>query len=179
MQQQLIPEQKRRTLFEITEDLVALGDLLEEKQGDISDEEEAAIIDQWLQENLSDLDKKVDSYVGLIKEFETEAVVKQARADSIAEQAKIAQNRANRLKGRMMKLLLQQNLQKLIGEEFTIAVHGNGGRQIIDVNEAAVPSQFKKKIEVIDYDKIRQELESGHTLPFAELQPRGKHLRIK
>ena len=47
----------------------------------------------------------------------------------------------------------------------------------MEVDATAVPDDYMKKIP--DTSKIREALNAGEILPFAELKDRGEHLRIK
>ena len=61
----------------------------------------------------------------------------------------------------------------------TIKLVGNGGKQPMEINDDKVPDSFKRVVLETDKEKIREALEKGETLDFAELKPRGRHVSIK
>ena len=55
-----------RTLFSISDDLLALGRILDEAGGDVSHPDAIAALDAWETELATDLEAKADSYAALI-----------------------------------------------------------------------------------------------------------------
>ena len=62
-----------RSLFNITEDLLALERILFETGGDITDPAVAEVVDSWFDELQGDLGQKVENYCQLIKDVEIRA----------------------------------------------------------------------------------------------------------
>jgi hypothetical protein len=64
-----------RTLFQISDDLHALAELLDESEGVIDNDLADAAVDQFLAELGAETDRKVDNYCALIKELEAKSKV--------------------------------------------------------------------------------------------------------
>lgn len=175
----------RRTLYEITADLIALDDLLTETGGDISDEAAAAAIDSWLALLGGERDDKLDGYCWLIREIEARGEARKAESARLAALASTDTNATKRLKERMMLMMELTGTPKIETKHFKIGVCANGGKQPVELrpevqaNPAMLPPNYQRvKIEA-DTDAIREALEAGETLTFAELKPRGKHVRLR
>jgi len=100
-------------------------------------------------------------------------------ADQIADRARIDANAADALKRWLMELMQRRGTKKLETLRFRLSVCGNGGKQPIDIT-GEVPEDFMYTPDPeVDNEHVRKALESGEQLPFAQLLPRGTHLRIK
>lgn len=171
-----------RTLFAISEDLLALDHLLEELGGDVSDPAVDAAITAWMTELGADESLKFDGYVNYIRQLEMEAAAAQAEANDYAERAQTRRNRVAWLKSRV-KDHLEATGRKKAGTATgrTLAIQANGGMtpilwaETIDIE--AVPENLTKR--VLDTEAVRFELEAGRELPIARLGKRGTHLRIR
>lgn len=170
-----------RTIFDITGDELALQELLTESGGDISDPAVADAVDAWFEELDKDLENKVQKYCYLIKEFEARAKTRREEAERLASRANVDDNSARSLKERLMFALNLIERPKVTTESFNIAVTRNGGATPIVIDEGAVPPEYQtvKTSSMPNRDLIRQRLEDGEQLPFAQLGDRGTHLRIR
>lgn len=168
-------------LFDIGADLLALSDLLDESNGEITPENEP-ILEAFFAELGNDQAVKLEGYVGLIKTLEGEAVVAKATAEQFAMKARSRESSVKRLKDRVKMYLEVTRQPKAVTEKgFTLAVRANGGKQPLDLDDIRIedlPVEFRKVSVVADTEKIREFLEAGGSLSFARLQPRGSHLRI-
>lgn len=174
---------KKQTLYDISDDLRALLELLDESGGELTPETEP-VFDQFFAELQSSQGEKLDSYIGVMRQFEMEASAAKAEAEQWAKKAQVKTNAVTRLKDRL-KLHLettgQQKVQTASGR--VIAVQANGGGEpvnvsfVIDMDE--VPDQFKKVRVDLDVNAIREFLQGGGNLLFASLGARGTHLRIR
>jgi len=170
----------RQTLFEIGADAQALADLLIEVGGELSSEEEEEAVDRWFAEIGDRLELKVDSYCALIAEMQARADARYEEGMRLTNQARVDQNAAERLKGRLKLFFEMTNRTKLQTPRFTISLAKNGGKApLIIEDEAAVSEDFLKVAVAPDREAIRKALEMGRTLEFARLGNRGTSLRIK
>ena len=84
----------------------------------------------------------------------------------------------------MMMMELTQ-APKIETKHFKIGICANGGklpvelRPEIQANPAMLPPAYQRVEIKPDTDAIRDALEAGESLGFAELKPRGKHVRIR
>jgi len=172
------------TLFQISDDLRALADLVNDYEGDIDDPLMASAFDAWFAELEAAQATKLDSYVGLIRQWEMEGAAAKEESERWAMKASVRANRVQRLKARLMDYMTLTGQPKLTtAEGRTIAVQKNGGvLPIIPAGwETSVDldtyPQFSKR--VLDPKAVRDALADGQAVPFAALGERGSHVRIK
>lgn len=174
---------RRRSLLDISDDIMALDDLLDECGGDVTDVEGA--IDQWFGELGIERDRKLDGYASLIAELTNRAEVRETRAAEMTELARLDKKKVEFLKSRLLMFFQAHAIERVDTERFRFTRCKNGGRQPMWIEEAEkLPDEFRRT--VIEYkpetDKIREalaKLPEGEGLPFAKLMPRGEHIRIK
>lgn len=168
----------RQTLAEITDQHVALDQLLVESGGEVTPE-----IEQWMTEYAAELREKVDHYGAAIRRLEGEAKLWQGEADFFATKAKAAANSA-----KAIKQLAQLAMEKLgevefTGERYRLCLTPNGGQQPIEllVPVEQLPFQYTKTVVTADKDMLRQDLERGveNLGAYAALAPRGYHVRVR
>ena len=170
-----------RTIFDITDDMTVLGELLDQAGGDVSDPEVEDAIISWCEELESDLQSKVENYCWLMKEKESRATAMMAEADRLKERAQVNRNAAKGLKDRLLFAFENRGIDKVDTDHFRVAVTKNGGKIPMDIDPDGVPKMYQttEVVTTIDKDKIRHDLEAGKDLGFAFLMDRGTHLRIK
>lgn len=172
---------KRRTLWSIGDDLMALDDLLEEMEGEITDCE--PIIDKWFAELANDLKGKMDGYAAYICELEARSESRKAESQRLGNRAKIDQNLADWLRERMRAFFTLRDIKKLETARYRLSLCGNGGKtpMKVDLPAEKLPDKYRKVKTVYeqDTDAIRKDLEAGVELEFARFLPKGNHVRIK
>ena len=169
------------TLYEISDDLSALEALLIEVGGELPDEVAEAAIDGWLEETGKATKDKVDAYCGLIREIEARAAARKAEAKRLAERASIDAGAVDRLKARLLWFFEVHNLKTLETARFRVTAAQNGGVAPLHITAPLeeIPDEFIEFVRKPMNPMIREMLEAGETLPFAELGPRTKSIRIK
>lgn len=174
-----------RPLYEITDDLLRLNDLLEEIDGDLSrlGEMEPAVT-AWLDGLGEEQAAKLDGYVGLIKTLEMEAAAARAEKEQWAAKEKARTCRADYLKAKLKQHLEatgQLKVQTASGR--VVTVQKNGGVAPLEIKPGTdpetLPAEYVRTAVEIDRAKVRAALETGAELAFAELLPRGTSLRVK
>lgn len=177
-----------RTLFEISEDLRALAEILEEAGGEIPDSQAEEAIDQFFAELGTERDRKLDSYCAVIREFESKAEARKTEANRLLALANSDESNAKRLKKKLHNFLEARGERKIETNRFKIALQKNGGKTpvILDnyylVNAVELPEAFRKVTFSPDLDAIRIALETDEeteAIKFAVLGERGEHLRIR
>lgn len=165
-----------RTLLEISDDMAALLDLIDEGDGELS-----IALDTWFAEIGAELEDKADSYCGLIRTLELRAAARREEQDRLAKRVAVDESAARQLKQRLRDHMQRLGMKKLETRRFAISVQTNGGAQAVDV--MVPPEQlpaFYQRVEVTaDVDRIRKSLAAGHTVEGCVLQARGFHLRIR
>lgn len=174
------PTRQKQTLFEIGADARALDALLEEIEGDISEPEVAAAIDEWLQETGTALETKLDGYAALITERTAKAKARREEAERMTKLARADENLAARLKERLQFFFEEHGIEKRETARFKISLAQNGGKLpliIDDVSPDSLPDYYTKR--ELDRESIREALEGGLPLNFARLGERGTSIRIR
>ena len=100
-----------------------------------------------------------------------------------ADKRRAAENRIKHVKMYAKACLEGAGLEKLKTALFTVAIQKNGGvaplNLCVDLDPKTLPERFQKIIVEADSSAIREALESGEKLEFAELGERGTSLRIR
>jgi replicative superfamily II helicase len=171
----------KRSIFDITDDMAALGDLLDQAGGDMTDPAVEDAVLEWIEELEGDLSTKVENYCWLMREKEARAAAMKVEAQRLREQAQVNENAAKGLKDRLLWVFQNKDIDKVETDHFRVSVSNNGGKQPIDIDLDNVDVEYlvSEVVTSIDKDKIRTALGDGVELPFASLQERGQHLRIK
>jgi len=173
------------TLFQIADEISALHDLLTECGGELPDAEAEAAIDQWLGETEAALEKKVDGYCGLVREFEARSEAREIEAKRLMALAGADGNQARRLKARLKAFFEIAGIKKLETPRFRVSVQANGGVLPLivpsdwDDDPANAPEAFQRRTIVLDRDAIREAIRNDEETYGAELGERGNHLRIR
>lgn len=174
-----------KSLFQISDDIQALDDLLLELEGEVTDGEIEAVIDAWLAENKQALESKVDAYCWLIREREALANARTQEAQRLSDLAQADTNRVARLRGRLKVFFDLQGITKLETSSHKLTIANNGGGLPLIINPdwladpASAPEQFHKvKIE-LDKQAIREAIRNNEPVDGCMVGERGTHLRIK
>jgi hypothetical protein len=169
------------TLYDISDDLLALESILIEAGGDVTDPEADQAVDNWLAELGSARDEKIDAYCSLYREFDLRAKAREEEATRLFNLASADLNAARRLRERLLYFFELHRISKLETERFRLTVAANGGALplFVDCEPEALPEDYQRVRIEADKAAIREALESGAPLDFARLGERGRHLRIR
>src|SRR5262249_17841636 len=139
------------TLFQIADEISALHDLLTDCGGELPDAESEAAIDEWLAETNAALETKVDSYCGLIREFEARSEAREIEAKRLMASAGADGNQAKRLKDRLKAFFEICGIKKLETPRFRVSIQANGGALPLlipsdwDDDPAEAPEAFQRR----------------------------------
>lgn len=173
------------TLFNISQDLSALEALLSEMEGDITNEQAEAAIDEWLARIEGDLEAKLDSYGYLIREFQSRANVRHEEAIRLTSLGASDQANADRLKARLKNFFEVHGIQKKETPHFKLWMQANGGKAPLlcpadwEAEPARAPERFQRRVIQVDKENLRAVLESGEAVEGCSILERARHLRIK
>jgi hypothetical protein len=172
----------KTTLFQISDDLRALEDLLIESGGDISDPASEAAIEAFFAELGDARDQKVDNIAALIREWEARASSRRDEAARMTKLARVDENAALRLKTRLAQFFQAHDLKRIDTPRFRVTLAGNGGRAPLlfaaDYDAAKLPAHLQRFSVGTDGDLLREWLESGQVAEGVTLGERGQSLRI-
>jgi Siphovirus Gp157 len=184
-----------QSLSDLNDELSQLLDLL-----DSDDEDDRLAAEEILEDLMPQLVGKIDSYAGLIAHYDRIAGNIEAEISRLQDRKVRALGNRDKLKGRLQDFLearvevLGVKGKKLEGSLYKVSLVANGGKQPLYINPLANLNAlgdgdaFVKTVvtESFDKDKIREMMvDQGLTELFgedgvfvAELQPRGKHIKI-
>jgi len=171
---------KTRTLFSIGDDLEKLNELLDEADDDAQQQE---LISQWLEQLGTERDAKLDNYAALITEMLARAEVRKLEAKRMMELAVADESRARLLKDRLKCFFEAHNLKTIETPRYRLSLAKNGGKAPLILDDSIpatqLPEQFQRVSIEPDTKAIREVLETGQQLTFAQLGERGTSIRIK
>ena len=133
---------------------------------------------------MDSIQDKADGYCAVIDRFNGNIDMIKAEEERLKARREIIEKRVQTMKNALKEVLEIMEENGTEKPEIKTALHtiklaGNGGKQPMEINEDKVPDSFKRVILETDKEKIREALEKGEQLDFAELKPRGKHISIK
>lgn len=173
-----------RTLFDISDDLYALAELLAAEDGEVTPETEEAI-DAFFAELGAERDAKIDNYCALIKHFEGFAKLRKEEARRLADSANALDNQAKRMKERLMHFFKTHDLGKITTARYTVGPQKAGGKAplIVDQyfvdNPQELPEGLKRVTYSPDNEAIRIAVEAGEADGIAYIAERGEFLSIR
>jgi len=127
-----------------------------------------------------EMEIKAENYAAIISNIEATAAAIRDAERKQAERRKAMENKAARLRLRLMEAMQLGGVPKFETPRFRIAVRQNPESVVID-DEAAIPDDYKREIRasyVIDKALVKAALQDGYAVPGVRLQ-RGARLEIK
>lgn len=125
-----------------------------------------------------ELEVKAEGYVKVIRQIEAETKALEAEADFFKQKAATRKNNIKRMKEALVAALIATGHEDgLTAGGYTLKVAKNGGLAPLAIT-GDVPESFTKVVITPDGDKIREYLKD-HSVEWAHLEGRGKHLTIK
>jgi hypothetical protein len=170
----------RRTLFEISNDLLALYDRLEALGGDVTAPEAEEAVDAWFTQLSHQRDEKLDNYAALIRELEARANARKEEAKRLADRARRDDEHAAYLKQRLLLFFQDHHLKTVETRRYRLTLRRSGGKApvLVATDPEQLPTEYQRWKVSADLDAIRTALEDGADLGFATLGERGHYLRI-
>lgn len=151
-----------RTLFDLSDELLALEALLEEAGGELTPELDAAY--EALLGDKGSLVVKIDGYAALIAELAFRAEARKAEAKRLADLARVDENKAKALKERLKVFFDRHGLRDLQTERHRFTVVQNGGARALvlpdGVDVSALPERYAtpRTVYELDKDALRADL---------------------
>lgn len=175
------------SLFQLSQDCLALDQLAEETGGELTPEVEAAF--SAMADSLHhDTTHKMASLTDWIADLDMQAKAADDRADYFRRQSEIRRNRIVRIKKMILDYLTETGTSRVESANgIPVRLCANGGKlpviwsEVID--PATVPDDLCRIRREIDKDKVYERLvgnsfDGQAALPFASLGKRGTHVRI-
>lgn len=131
-----------KTLFEISDDLLALDAILEEIGGDLSDPETDKVVTAWLLEAEKDTRTKFDNYGALVRKLEAEAAVAKEEAERFTMKKRARENRAAYLKNRLKAFMESRGMKKQETDRYTFNIQRNSAGQLVIEDKAKIEATY-------------------------------------
>ena len=173
------------TLFEISDELAAIEELLTQNDGEITDDAAGQTLEAWFDELSDARDAKLDDYCRLITMIRERAEARHREVMRIGALADTDENTVQRLKAGLQRFMAEQGITKLETPMHKLAIANNGGKAPLVVpNEwqedpASAPERYHRRVVKLDVEAIRADLLGGEEVPGCAIGERGTHLRIK
>lgn len=169
------------TLYKITGDWLALGDLLAESEtGTIAD---AAVVAEWLKELGGSLESKIDGCVQFLRIEESIGKAALEESQRLRARAAVHEARVERIKEAMKIALEAAGEKKIETPHGAVWTQANGGKRRIELDRPIdeLPKEIVKMVPTLDEEAARAALEAadGNETSWGRLAPRGTHLRVK
>lgn len=179
----------KETLFSLTDDLLALDQILTESGGELTPE-----VEQWMTEYRDKFTAKVDGLGWYWRTCEAREAGYRKAAAELADKAQTEANKVTRLKEYARACLDHLGATKVAGDIYTLAIQKNGGRTPLKVCEpflsdpSRLPAEYQRIVVLPDLEKLRTraELSCGVATmddrdgtAMAELLPAGTHVRLR
>lgn len=127
--------------------------------------------------------RKLDGYAALIGEMAARAEARKSEARRLMELATVDENRARLLKDRLKTFFETHGLTTLDTTRYCLTLVKNGGLAPLILDESIPVAQLPEQFQLVSIDPntaaIREALERGERLEFAQLGERGSSIRIK
>jgi hypothetical protein len=169
-------------LYEITEQTLEIENILAGLDEESANcEAVVTALQDALTAHKDALGEKLEKYVHVIRNYEALAEARKAEAARLTAGAKVAENKAARLKEAILNVCTALELSKVQAGLFTVSIAQNGGKAPLNVtaDPSELPEQYRKVEYKPNNDAIREALEAGESLPFASIGERGRGVRIK
>ena len=174
------PSETHRTLFDISNDLMAFYDRIEALGGDVTAPEVEQAIDAWFERLSHERDDKLDNYAALIRELDARAKARRNEAKRLNERAKRDEEHAAYLKQRLMLFFQDHHLKTVETRRYRLTLQRSGGKTpvVLHAEPDDLPEAYQRWKVSADLDAIREALEQGADLDFAALGERSSYVRI-
>lgn len=161
-------------LAEILTDLAKLEAALEESGGEITGEQEQALIE--LQSKYLD---KVDGWAIILDKMAMAEEFWLKRAETAKNTAKALEKATERMKEHLKYVMLERGVKKLEGAESEVTLSPTKGEIVVIDEDAALKHYGKEKLTVsVDKVKLREDLEKGIDFGVAKIKQNWS-LKIK
>lgn len=160
-------------LYQLNEEFKELMALME------SDGVDEQVLADTMEGIKGELELKVEGYCSIIKNLSANINALNTEAERMSKRADSLQKNVVWLETALKTYMEQNGLKELKSGVHEAKIVKNGGVQPLWVDEEKVPDTCMKVKYEIDKRLIREKLNAGEVLPFAELKERGTHLSIK
>ncbi|MFO0447366.1 MAG: siphovirus Gp157 family protein [Pseudomonadota bacterium] len=173
------------SIYSLAQAWADLTAMLERIDDEGLDADATAMITAWLSSLEGQTQAKLDDMGKFLRMLELDAAAANAEAERLRARAVASERKAGRVKQAVMDMMAVAGLKTMRTASFTFSRCTNGGKQPIvigDVDPGEVMATHPDLVVVkteINKEAVRNALEAGDSLPFAQLAPRGEHLKVR
>ena len=164
-------------IYDLTNEYINLLALAEDPEVDLEE------LSTAMEEISGEIEDKADGYAFVVQRINSDIDSISAEIKRLQERKKVFESRAERIKETLMKSMNAIGRKKIQTATHTFTVAKNGGKIPVVISPFAtandIPDEFRSVKYDFNKDAIREALEAGEILDFAELGERGESLRIK
>ena len=175
-----------KTLSELTDEINQFNFILDSLDGEtdslgMSPEQVESFMLEWMHDLCAAHEDKLNAYACVINQVQAEHDACKQQAKEFQRKQTVAANKIQFLKSRLFEHMKAQNVDRIGTELYKFSIVSNGGCLPLDVyDESQVPDEYKvQPPKVVDKTAVRAALEAGTSVPGAQLNQRGKSLRIR
>lgn len=164
------------TIYELTDQYRQLLELAEDPDTDIT------VFQDTMEGLEGEIEEKAENYGRVIRELEGRAAALDAEIERMTKLKVAAKRSIMWMKEALQFAMEGTGKTKIKTDHFAFTIATNGGKQPMYVSDKIddIPEEFRTYPEPVpNKEKIRAALEAGQDLEFAELQSRGRSLRIR
>lgn len=154
------------TLKELLHTTNEITDLLIESGGELTPE-----IEDKMRVSEVNLPKKIDSYSFILDRLKSEAAYFKQKADFYSSISKACKNAQERLKDNVKHVMISSDESELLGNDIKFKLSKTKPSLHIDETKISKEYRYQEVREVIDKEKIREDLELGVPVQGASLVP--------
>ena len=167
-------------LYEITEAIASVFELMAEAQQNGDKDAEQACIDT-LDSLDYDLSEKLERMSKIVRNYESDIKALKEEAKHLSDRAKTIERQNTLLKDYMKQAMERAGKTKVDAGIFKVSIQQNGGVKPLQINcdPLALPHEFQTITITPDNDAIRKYLEAGGESELFEFKERGTSLRIR
>ena len=174
------------TLYEIGREFQDLEEFMLSIGGDVSDAEIESMVVRRFTELEMSREAKLEGYGMLLRNLATRAKARKEEGKRLTELGRADETAEKRLKAHLLTLFeLFGWTEEVQTTRFKFKPINNGGNVPVKIADAyrANPELLPEKFRAVSYapdtEAIREALEAGEELEFAEFGERGKYISIK
>ena len=138
-----------RTLIEAANDELALMQLIQEAEGELTPQ-----LEEWLAEVEKNISTKTDHYRFLLDRLEANAEAVDKRAKELRAAAVAINNLQENIKARIKRAMTTMGTTEIKGESFRFKLSNSAPKVVVE-NEDKVPLTFKREETVWTPDKTK------------------------
>lgn len=176
---------RMKTGLQITSDMLALQDLLDNEDTDFDNPNVQRMICAWAEELEENRNNKADNIVALIQEWRGRAALRRQEGERLLARAAIDERNAKRLKDHLQFLMMTWGLRRMETARYSLSIAANGGKPALDISPelAAYPDKLPVEYQLTkiepNKEAIRTALLAGTHIAGCRLLERGESLRIR